>query len=141
MEAKAFVGSFLPADWPDGALEYMTGPALRLGQALVSRGSDGRINGYMSWAFVGDDVASAYASGKRRLLHPSEWNEGLKLWIVDLFWSSNVMPQAIRQTIRALAARFGQLRVLVQRERSQAIYAVSLRDGRLALRKIACAAA
>lgn len=36
---------------------------------------------YLVWAFIAADVESKIIAGKP--LHPSEWNEGEQLWIVD----------------------------------------------------------
>lgn len=63
------------------ALQSM--PALRLNQVCVLHNERGEPSGYALWAFVSDEVAAEMASNPDRILHYTEWNEGLNLWIVD----------------------------------------------------------
>lgn len=39
--------------------------------------------GYITWATLSDSMASQFEKGEFPLLHPSEWNEGDNLWILD----------------------------------------------------------
>lgn len=39
--------------------------------------------GYVAWAYLTDEVERKFAEGGVSPLHPSEWNEGDRLWIMD----------------------------------------------------------
>ncbi|MFC5359252.1 toxin-activating lysine-acyltransferase [Azospirillum himalayense] len=39
--------------------------------------------GYLTWAWLTDDVAERMMTDKRFLLHATEWSEGNNLWIMD----------------------------------------------------------
>ena len=47
--------------------------------------NEGEVNtsGYITWAFVNDKTLQRYIQGARFVLHPSEWNEGQHLIVVD----------------------------------------------------------
>lgn len=66
-----------------GALEPQVLPALDLNQACVLRDHRGVISGYALWAFVSDAVLAELIADPMRLLHRSEWNEGLNLVVTD----------------------------------------------------------
>lgn len=40
--------------------------------------------GYVTWAYLSEDVEKKFLQQGVCLLHPSEWNEGERLWILDL---------------------------------------------------------
>ncbi|MBZ3269597.1 toxin-activating lysine-acyltransferase [Xanthomonas perforans] len=39
--------------------------------------------GYVTWAFLSDDVVDKLKHDPRFILHDSEWNEGCNVWIMD----------------------------------------------------------
>ncbi|MFT4255330.1 MAG: toxin-activating lysine-acyltransferase [Caulobacter sp.] len=80
-----------------GALEPQVLPALEVQQAVVLRDQRGSIQGYALWAFVTDSVLRELVADPMRLLHRSEWNEGLNLVIMDFV--------ALGGSARALARR------------------------------------
>ena len=45
--------------------------------------------GYTSWAWVNTETLKRYINDERFILHPSEWNEGDNLIIVDFFCLDN----------------------------------------------------
>ncbi|WP_052690155.1 toxin-activating lysine-acyltransferase [Xanthomonas albilineans] len=45
---------------------------------------DGEPCGYIIWARLAEDVEERFIQQNDLRLHPSEWNEGSSLWIVDL---------------------------------------------------------
>lgn len=73
-------------------------PAIRLRQIEFYFDSRGQPAGYVTWAFLTDQVAQEYATDHDRLLHLSEWNEGEHLWVIDV-----VAPGG---NLRALLARW-----------------------------------
>lgn len=65
------------------SIVVQTLPAVRLNQVCVHRNVRGEPVAYAMWAFLSDEVAAEMRNNPDRLLHYSEWNEGLNLWIVD----------------------------------------------------------
>lgn len=65
------------------SIALQTMPAIRVNQVCVIRNERDEPIGYALWAFVSDEVASEMVANPDRLLHYSEWNEGLNLWIID----------------------------------------------------------
>jgi hemolysin-activating ACP:hemolysin acyltransferase len=59
-------------------------PPARLDQMLFLFNSQGVATGYVAWAYLSDAVAGAMADDPERLLQLCEWNEGHRLWIMDL---------------------------------------------------------
>lgn len=43
----------------------------------------GDVRGYFTWAYITDAVASRLVSERTFTMHPSEWDEGHSLWIID----------------------------------------------------------
>lgn len=59
-------------------------PAILNGQYHLFYSKDGsKCIGYIMWAWVNDETHVKYLKSKRFILHPSEWNEGRNLIIVD----------------------------------------------------------
>jgi len=78
------------------SIALQTMPALRVNQMCVIRNTRGEPVGYAIWAFLSDEVAAEMSTNPDRLLHYSEWNEGLNAWIIDFV--------ALPGIARALAA-------------------------------------
>lgn len=60
-------------------------PPIKLGQiqfAYCKRSGEPR--GYMTWAYVTEEVSSCLKSDQKRILSLDEWNEGDLLWITDI---------------------------------------------------------
>lgn len=58
-------------------------PAIELRQIKVFFDAGGKPVGFVTWAFLSDDVSRTVASGGF-ISHLSEWNEGRDLWLIDL---------------------------------------------------------
>jgi hemolysin-activating ACP:hemolysin acyltransferase len=65
------------------SIALQTMPAMRVNQLWVVRNTRGEPVGYAIWAFLSDEVAAEMKANPDRLLHYSEWNEGLNAWIID----------------------------------------------------------
>ena len=65
-------------------------------------GEGGDCLGYMTWARVADDTERRLIHDPDVVLHPSEWNEGEKLWILDFVARAGYGPQLIREARRML---------------------------------------
>ncbi|WP_081072106.1 toxin-activating lysine-acyltransferase [Burkholderia cepacia] len=58
-------------------------PAIELRQIKVFFDASGNPVGFVTWAFLSDDVSRTVARGGG-ISHLSEWNEGRDLWLIDL---------------------------------------------------------
>ncbi|WP_321882703.1 toxin-activating lysine-acyltransferase [Burkholderia cepacia] len=58
-------------------------PAIELRQIKIFFDANGKPVGFVTWAFLSDDVVRTVESGGF-ISHLSEWNEGRDLWIIDL---------------------------------------------------------
>ncbi|WP_175804332.1 toxin-activating lysine-acyltransferase [Burkholderia cenocepacia] len=58
-------------------------PAIELRQIKVFFGANGKPVGFVTWAFLSDDVVRTVEGGGF-ISHLSEWNEGRDLWVIDL---------------------------------------------------------
>lgn len=59
-------------------------PAVELRQAKALFCSRGRPLGYITWAWLTDELSARFAAGEAPLLRPEEWNGGTHLWVMDL---------------------------------------------------------
>ncbi len=87
-----------------GALEPQVLPALEVQQAVVLRDNRGSVQGYALWAFVTDVVLNELVADPMRLLHRSEWNEGLNLVIMD-FVALDGAARALARRLRMIELR------------------------------------
>ena len=86
---------------PIGALRLWIEPAIDLGQCQVFYDSQERPVGYITWAFLSVPVASRVAKDTASVLHPSEWNEGRHLWIMDLVALGKAVPVQAKEMLRS----------------------------------------
>lgn len=71
--------------FPIACLQVWVLPPLAHGQARIFFDEKGGAVGYLTWAFLAEDVADRWINDPKALLHFSEWNEGGDLWIMDFF--------------------------------------------------------
>jgi cytolysin-activating lysine-acyltransferase len=83
---------------PIYAIAHWIAPPVALGQFVLYFDEQGNPVGYATWAFLADDVSMLMERDVINLLHPSEWNEGLNLWVTDLV----CLPGFSRPVIRHL---------------------------------------
>lgn len=57
-------------------------PPVAHGQCLVAIENDMPV-GFMSWAFLSEDIATGFAN-RTRILQADEWASGDQVWIIDL---------------------------------------------------------
>jgi hemolysin-activating ACP:hemolysin acyltransferase len=62
---------------------------VRLNQYLILRTTHGKPAGFATWAFVDEGNAKKLAQSPGALLHFSEWNDGVKPWIMDFVVSKS----------------------------------------------------
>jgi cytolysin-activating lysine-acyltransferase len=69
---------------PMAVLRDWIDPALMADQLVIFyKWNDSLPVGYISWAFLAADVEDRWMHDPKASLHPSEWNEGETLWIMD----------------------------------------------------------
>jgi cytolysin-activating lysine-acyltransferase len=71
------------ADWPRFLVEIFE-PALAHKMVKFFFNDEGRVVGYVIWAWLAEDVEERVRQTGRFELHESEWNEGDRLWVIDL---------------------------------------------------------
>lgn len=71
--------------YPIVCLQAWIMPALAHDQARIFFDEKGGAVGYITWGYLGLDVADRWIKDPNVLLHFSEWNEGGELWIMDFF--------------------------------------------------------
>lgn len=104
-----FVRTFLPPEWPASIADYLVGPPVRLQQCCAAQDDEGQLVMFMTWAFLSPERASDIEVNGNGLLHPSEWNEDVVPWVIDLY-SLAGMPLIARRALRTIAAEFGSVR-------------------------------
>lgn len=53
--------------------------------------SHGRPVGFYTWAYLDPDIALRYITDKSYRLHPSEWNEGIDIWIISVCCADSLL--------------------------------------------------
>ena len=106
-------------DWPEWLLRHQLQIPVTCRQITFQHDNFGRIAGLMLWAFVGDDVHHELSDGKSKILHISEWNEGLNLWL----WIASpnqILPSVFRQQLRILVRQYGTCHLYASRSAGMA---------------------
>lgn len=70
--------------------------AIALGQIKFFFDWDGTPIGYITWAYLAEDVESRLQGDENFLLHFSEWNEGGNLWVIDFCMPTGNVKEAAR---------------------------------------------
>lgn len=73
-----------PATYTFAYMNRVIAPALRHKQIKFYFDTGGNEVGYVVWAMLAPGVEAQFLSDLEWNLHPSEWNEGENLWILDL---------------------------------------------------------
>lgn len=94
--------------FPIAALDYWVVPAIQLEQIAIFFDRLGRPVAYATWAFLGDEVAQRMSRDEINVLHLSEWNEGLQLWLIDLVAPYGHVWQVCRELRNILLPHGGE---------------------------------
>ena len=96
-------------------------PAIRLQQiAFLFDPHSGRPRAYATWAFLTPEVSRALADDPLRLLHLSEWNEGLEPWVMDVVAPFGGAGLLLRTMRRGVLADIPNVRGFGRRQRGRA---------------------
>lgn len=98
-------------DWPEELLWYTLEIPVARRQAAFHRDADGVLTGAMLWAFVGDDIHRDLRDGASKILHLSEWTEGLHIWVWVVHPARLPVPRTFRHELAILAERYGTVHV------------------------------
>lgn len=71
--------------YPIVVIRLYVEPPVLVGQYRIFYDATGTPIGYVTWAFVSDDIADRLRSDHDYVLRLGEWNEGENLWITDFF--------------------------------------------------------
>jgi cytolysin-activating lysine-acyltransferase len=69
--------------YPINCLSAWVEPAIMLKQIKFFFDRHGHPIGYLTWAYLTEDVENRMFRDPKFLLHVSEWNEGDRLWFLD----------------------------------------------------------
>lgn len=90
------------ASYPIRYLSAIIAPAIDHGNIKFYFNSEGSLVGYVIWALLAPDVEERILRDGRIVLHPSEWNEGDRLWIIDFlapFGNLKYMMRDLRDVV------------------------------------------
>jgi cytolysin-activating lysine-acyltransferase len=90
--------------WPLKSIERVILPAVDLHQYKVFRYAKQPV-GFVTWAFLSDEAHQAFIDHSR-LLQPSDFNSGDRLWVMDVCTSADAPKGLPRKMIRYLRERF-----------------------------------
>lgn len=102
-----FLKEFMPEAWPFEAVRFSVSTPLWLRQAVRLTDELGNVTALLSWAFVDDALHRQFLTGKERILHPPEWNEGLHTWLIHGFYVSALPPAPFRHKVKVLVQAYG----------------------------------
>lgn len=98
--ATAMMKSDLYCQYPVACLDLWIRPAIVLGQIHFFVDRAGAPRGYVTWAFLSPDVERRLLDDPEVVLHLSEWNEGDRLWLLDLVVPGERLRPRIREVKR-----------------------------------------
>lgn len=88
--------------FPIACLHQWMRPALLLGQFAFVENQSSRLVGYLTWARLSSDTEVRLRSDHDVLFHLSEWNEGTRLWIMDMLLLDGRIRDLIGQLDKVL---------------------------------------
>lgn len=88
--------------WRIASIQAFVDPPIQLRQIEFLTNPAGRVLGYATWAFLSEESEAALISDPLRVLEIEEWNEGIRLWIMDVV----ALGDGVWQLRRQLQARF-----------------------------------
>ena len=92
--------------YPTACLALWIEPAILLGQIHFFYDLGGNLIGYMTWALLAEDTEERLIHDPRVLFHLSEWNEGERLWIMDLV----LIDGSVRESLKEACSLFPNFR-------------------------------
>lgn len=115
MVSAAMAQSPLYCQYPVACIRFWIEPAILLNQIKFFFDVSGNLAGYMTWAFLAEDTEHRLIHDSDVLLHISEWNEGNRLWILDMV-VLNGDGKLFANQARKLFPKFSEARSLRRRD-------------------------
>lgn len=84
-------------DYPIACIAVWIEPAILLNQIHFFYDLGGNLNGYLTWALLAQDTERRLIHDPEVLFHLSEWNEGDRLWIMDLVLIDGDIRDAVNE--------------------------------------------
>lgn len=84
-------------------LYYWIAPAIEHAQIIMLFDSSSAPRGFLIWAHLAPDTEQRLLHDPNFLLHPSEWNEGGRAWVIDFCFPGGAVKEALamlRQHLR-----------------------------------------
>jgi len=98
------------ANYPLASIWAWSVPPARLGQIHLFVDQEGRVIGYVCWAYLTQRAARKFSTGQSSILRAREWNEGDQLWITDFVALYGQVRTCVRQALQLfrdwMVARF-----------------------------------
>jgi cytolysin-activating lysine-acyltransferase len=85
-------------------VNFQVSTPIRLNQIEFCIHNGGEPVGYIVWAFVSQRVFEKLVEDETYILHPSEWNEGIKCVVIDVV----ALNGCVLQLFRAFSRRIGK---------------------------------
>ena len=90
------------ADFPVKHVAAWLIPAITTRQIHIFCDRRGRPVGYLTWAFLSETAERRWLANPDGIFHVSEWNEGTRLWLIDLVALPGYGPSVMRQIKTAM---------------------------------------
>lgn len=81
-------------------------PPIETGQCYMYR-QDGKMRGFVSWAWFADDVERSFVAGTR-LIQPSDWQSGTNLWLIDFIAPHGHAKRIVQHLSRSFPGQSGK---------------------------------
>lgn len=78
-------------------LDFWISPAIEHRQIIFLFDSTTKPIGYITWAHLAPDAEHRLLKDPSFLLHPSEWNEGGRTWIIDFCFPYGRLKESIKK--------------------------------------------
>jgi cytolysin-activating lysine-acyltransferase len=87
-------------------IQYWIEQAIALSQIKFFFDWDGSPIGYVTWAYLAQDVEHRLVNDNGFLLHFSEWNEGSNLWVIDFCLPTGNVKEAVRYFLEEIRVSY-----------------------------------
>ncbi|MFS0828800.1 toxin-activating lysine-acyltransferase [Pseudomonas phoenicis] len=74
---------------------YWLAPAIEHSQFIMLFDSSSSPRGFLTWAHLAPDTEERFVQDPNFLLHPSEWNEGGRAWVIDFCFPGGAVKEAL----------------------------------------------
>lgn len=92
--------SVLHLNYQVGELRDRVVPALPLGQYLLGLDQHGRAQAFTSWAYVTDEIRSAFQKGEIDTLAREKWRCGTDVFVLEFIAMKNLVRPLVRKMIQ-----------------------------------------